>query len=391
MFEAKVPNVNELADVIFSGLWDGPAGYSEINRCMMRGFEAEGINVCLRSHRNPYRTKMRMSPADCAFFDVLQRRAPRHDAVFINSTIPHGFIDSRSGHRIGLTMFESIDTIPDLFRIFCNKQHELWLPSKMCVRAFKAGGVDQPIHRMPLGVDVERFRPGVEPYKLLADLPHGFRIGCNVGHSFRKGYDVLLRAYYEAFTSDDDVCLIYKGYYGGSDSPSAKERVMADLREVKAEYGRRTDLPAVQVFADCIDADEMPGFYTGLDVLCTMTRGEGFFMPGIEAMASGIPNIVPAAGAFRDFMDKDTTLFVEVDDCPIAGEQIKELCHLYDGLRFVEPSHEDCAVKLRWAFEHRDELRAMGQRARKVVAESWTWERANRRMAERLRVIFQGG
>ena len=86
---------------------------------------------------------------------------------------------------------------------------ELWVPSSFVRQGFLQSGVPaERVHVVPLGVDHELFRPGVEPLP----LPTGkrFRFLFVGGTIHRKGIDVLLEAYARAFTSADDVCLVVK-------------------------------------------------------------------------------------------------------------------------------------------------------------------------------------
>ena len=83
---------------------------------------------------------------------------------------------------------------------------ELWAPSRFVADAFAGAGVSRErIQVIPHGFAPEVFHPGVKPWR-----PAGCR-GCMLlfvgGTIRRKGVDLLLQAYGDAFSPDDDVAL----------------------------------------------------------------------------------------------------------------------------------------------------------------------------------------
>ncbi|HXG49186.1 MAG TPA: glycosyltransferase, partial [Methylomirabilota bacterium] len=90
---------------------------------------------------------------------------------------------------------------------------EAWVPSEFVRRCYIESGVDPgKVHVVPNGIDPERFRPDVPPRRLATEKKFKFLF---VGGTIpRKGPDVLLRAYLESFTADDDVCLVIKDFGG---------------------------------------------------------------------------------------------------------------------------------------------------------------------------------
>merc|ERR1712224_1160498 len=104
-------------------------------------------------------------------------------------------------------MFET-DRIPDDWPEKCNKEvDEIWVPSHFNVDTFNRSGVNFNLLRvMPEPIDVQRYNPQfVEPLTLPYKASYSFLA---VGKwEERKGYRMLLTAYFTAFSFEDDVAL----------------------------------------------------------------------------------------------------------------------------------------------------------------------------------------
>ena len=103
---------------------------------------------------------------------------------------------------------------------------ELWVPSEFVRRMYIDSGIDaERVHVVPNGVDLDRFTP--DGPRLDIDAP-GVRLLFVGGLIRRKGPDVLLHAYREAFAGRDDVTLVVKdfgadGIYAGTDRDGLRE------------------------------------------------------------------------------------------------------------------------------------------------------------------------
>ena len=108
----------------------------------------------------------------------------------------------------------------------------------------------------------------------------------------RKGCDLLLKAWFGAFTGDDDVKLIIKTF------PNIHNTVRADLEHLRGAY---ENCPNVEIIEDDLSQAELAELYDRSDVVVLPTRGEGYNLPALEAMLSGIPLIVTGFGGHIDF------------------------------------------------------------------------------------------
>jgi hypothetical protein len=125
---------------------------------------------------------------------------PGWDAV---APCPH---PSDAAYAIGRTMYET-DRIPVSWVERCNKMDEIWVPTAFHVEAFVRSGVDRSkLVTMPEAVDTAFF----DPSKVSAMPLDGVKEGAFVFLSVfkwerRKGWELLLRAFFEEFTDSDPV------------------------------------------------------------------------------------------------------------------------------------------------------------------------------------------
>ena len=123
------------------------------------------------------------------------------------------------------TMFET-DSIPPDWVGRLNLMDEVWVPTHFNAETFANAGVTVPIHVVPGGVDATLFRPALRPLRIPGT--RGTVFLSIFEWAFRKGWDVLLSAWAEAFGPEDDVSLVLRttpvAGAGGSPAPTTAHR-----------------------------------------------------------------------------------------------------------------------------------------------------------------------
>jgi FkbM family methyltransferase len=253
-----------------------------------------------------------------------------------------------------------------------NEVDEIWVPTDFVKKVYINSGIDSnKIFVIPWGIDPAIFNPDV-PARILP-TSKSFRFVFVGGTIHRKGFDRVLNAYLEEFGPEEDVCLVIKDL--GVDSFYR----YGNLRnEIKAAQENRR-LPEIVYFDDNWTPGQLASLYVGCDCLVMPYRGEGFGLPILEGMACGIPAIVPRGGASDDFVtDKSGYLL---------NSHLVESTHNWE---LVGPAMEleinplELMKKMRFAFEHSDEVHNLGRQAAKSIGREFTWERTARMMSERI-------
>jgi glycosyltransferase involved in cell wall biosynthesis len=110
------------------------------------------------------------------------------------------------------------------------------------------------------------------------------------------------------------------------------------------------------------------------------TRGEGWGMPVLEAMACGLPAIATNWSGPADFLTPAVGYPLDVK----AMVDAEARCPYYDGFQWAEPDAEHLRFLLREVFDHPDDARAKGLAAAADVAGNYTWQHVANRVTARL-------
>jgi glycosyltransferase involved in cell wall biosynthesis/ADP-heptose:LPS heptosyltransferase/predicted Zn-dependent protease/GT2 family glycosyltransferase len=307
----------------------------------------------------------------------LKYPAPKGTQVTIRHAWPPNWERPASGKWVLVQPWE-FGVLPEEWVQRLETVDEIWAPSEYVRRVYVESGVDpRKVHVVPNGIDPELFRPNAKPMPLATRKKFKFLF---VGGTIpRKGPDLLLKAYLERFTVADDVCLVIKDF--GGQSVYAGQTFESQIRATQS----RSDAPEILYLNKDLSPESLPGLYTACDCLVHPYRGEGFGLPVLEAMACGLPVIVTGGGSTDDFATDDFAYRL-----PALR---KSLGPSVSGLRLVregwmlEPDLVALGERMKHVIAHRDEALAKGRAASEHVRCEWTWERAARIAAQRVRQL----
>jgi glycosyltransferase involved in cell wall biosynthesis len=302
--------------------------------------------------------------------EVIKRREinPQDPQIIYGQGDAFGSVEGN--YRVGYTMLETTG-IPNEWVRQCNEMNEVWVPSPFNAWSFRRSGVNVPIKVMPLGlIDTQYFNPGIRGYRTEDDF--SFLSVFEWGE--RKAPETLLRAFNRAFRAHEPVVLICK--YSNHDPGLSPSHLIEQLN-LDPEGGRI-------LFSenDYVPYYPISHLYRSVDCFVLPTRGEGWGMPILEAMACGLPVIASYWSAQQYFM-------TDTNSYPLQARLVKAeaKCPYYAGFKWVEPDEEHLRHLLRHIFENQEEAKAKGQRAAKDVAERWSISQTARRMRHRLEEI----
>jgi glycosyltransferase involved in cell wall biosynthesis len=263
------------------------------------------------------------------------------------------------------------DEIPSEWVRQANLMDEVWVPSRFNVETFQRSGVKRPIYVIPLGVDCNYFHPEIN-HQTFDDV---FTFLSIFEWGERKAPELLLTAFNDEFRSGEPVILICKIL---NVDPGV------DVKRDIANLGLNSGGGQIHVSLNqMIPTYQLGCLYRSADCFVLTTRGEGWGMPVIEAMACGLPVIATDWSAHRDFMNASNAYPLLVDK--VIPAQAK--CPYYAGFGWAEPSYDHLRVLMRHVFENQEEARVKGLRAAADVRSSWTWGHAAAKIVDRLEVI----
>jgi len=120
----------------------------------------------------------------------------------------------------------------------------------------------------------------------------------------------------------------------------------------------------------------MAALYRASDAFVLATRGEGWGLPLLEAMACGLPVITTGIGPIREYATDQTALLLDYELVPARDSQDSTFDHAFRWGRWAEPDVLQLRRFMRWLYEHRGEGRELGRRAAQEARLGWTWRHA---------------
>eukprot|EP00435_Cladocopium_sp_Y103_P044370 s728_g12.t1 len=220
----------------------------------------------------------------------------------------------------------------------CDRFDYVWVPSAQSREAFLESGLSKDrVKVLPEAVDTSAFScrsAKVQPpfrsgAKALDDfLEHKPKQSFTFLSMFkwepRKNWYGLLESFLDAFpeqytsirgpngeSRNVSVRLLVKTQILGWSPDDPRQDVPDLLQEKRLSEGSLEG--RLLVFHDFLSSSEIPKLFKAVDGFILPTHGEGWGLPLIEAMASGVPTISTGWGGHMDFMSKENSWPVSYD------------------------------------------------------------------------------
>ncbi|KAI9156168.1 hypothetical protein LWI28_001643 [Acer negundo] len=280
---------------------------------------------------------------------------------------PTGYGDFRS--VVGRTMFETDRVNPEHVKR-CNRMDFVWVPTEFHVSTFVQSGVDPTkVVKIVQPIDVKFFDPlKYEPLDIAT-------IGkCVLGGrkpnlsskefvflsifkwEYRKGWDVLLKAYLKEFSKADGVALylLTNTYHSDGDFDNKIVNFVGDSAIEKPVDG----WAPIFVIDTHIAQIDLPRIYKAADTFVLSSRGEGWGRPLVEAMAMSLPVIATNWSGPTEYLTEENSYPLQVD----RMSQVME--GPFKGHFWAEPSVDKLRALMRRAVSNIEEANAKGKKAR---------------------------
>ncbi|KEG09871.1 putative mannosyltransferase-like protein [Trypanosoma grayi] len=339
-----------------------------------------------------------------------------------------GRVRQRPGYAVGriITEMSRISAV-EVERIHRHLD-EVWAPSSFFKSIYERSGVKHGmIHVIPESIDAFTFDPALQepidhtlPAVLAAALgkegiwsnrpldddaqpqqsgakKRRHRFLSVFKWEFRKGWDVLLKAYWEAFGSGkphhDDVVLYIKVNFllkfsdgvSFSTLPRFLEHWVRDTMQLPITLA---DFPPIVIIGvEGMSQDLLLRLYRSVDAFVLPTRAEGWGVPAMEAMSMALPVLTTNWGGSTAFATRENSFLIPVDG---LEELPPRSVYGYEpGKKYAMPSVAGTAALMQYVLQHPEHAREVGRRARRSVEANYTEEVVASQMVRRLREIAQ--
>jgi glycosyltransferase involved in cell wall biosynthesis len=308
-----------------------PDGYGQSQQYLTRSLKENGIDV--------QRTDKGQEIGLCYYTPVFQDRL-------------------KTPIKVIYSMFEST-TIPSGWVKHLKKADKVFVPSKFCQKSFATRGIESTV--VPLGYNDE-------VYKYIERSKHEeFTFLHYNAFNMRKGFDLVFKAFTEEFKVEEPVKLVLKTISNKSPFPI-----------LKSEY------PNIEVQRGEYTHAQMHDLLESADAFLFPSRGEGFGLTPLEALATGLPVLIPNSSGMSEYFDKEYFYEVKVEgSCPPVYQSYPA----WDVGTMVEPSLEDLKKQMRYVYEHQAEAKEKGRLGADWVKKNWSIDKTGRLLAKELKEV----
>lgn len=272
---------------------------------------------------------------------------------------PYGVLQMESDIRLVYTMFES-DKIPVDWPDYLAAADEVLVPSRWMQRVMLESGIKSTV--VPLGYNDRVF--SFIPRNIPADHNEDFTFIHYNSFNIRKGFTEVLEAFTREFRHDEPVKLILK--------------TTLDVTPIPLPRGQ---YPNIEVIRGAVSERQLTDILGRAHCMVYPSRGEGFGITPLEAMATGIPAIVPNEHGISEYFDKRYMLEVKATErCPglynrFKGQDVGEM---------VVADVDDLRRQMRYAYTHQQDMHDMGVKAAKYV-QKYTYKNTATKLVEILK------
>ncbi len=334
-------NINSKKTIRVEGTFEDSYSLSIINRNLVLALDAIPMyDVSLFATTGPgdYTPDLKIIK-DTKVIELYNKKFDLPDFV-IRNIYPPRIYDMRGRNRLIYFYWEE-SRIPQQWVHEFNKLEAVLAPSSFVKKVMIDSGVKTQIFVVLNGLNhgLLKINPK-KPRNITTKKKYKF---LNISSGFpRKGIDVLLDAFCEEFTANDDVCLIVKTF------PNIHNNISELITNAKTIKCNCPEI--IQIDRD-LEENEIAWLYKNSDCLAYPTRGEGFGLPIAEAMLFKIPVIATNYSAHLDFCNDDNSFLINYKLEP-SRTHIKKEWNI-ENSSWAEPDKEHLKGLMRFVYENR--------------------------------------
>jgi len=277
------------------------------------------------------------------------------------------YLSNGDKNRFGIWCYE-FPIIPKDFIKYYKFSDKILAPSNFARDIFIKNKVpENHVITVPHGIDLDAFS-NVEKFPLKTKKNIKFLIPLGQPH-IRKAIPETIEAFYKAFTSKDDVCLVAKIPKKSEKNQPFEVDVKKIINQLNAKYKNH---PELELITDYVP--NMVTLFNACDVVYSLTHAECFFMPALEGFAANKLVIVPRHGGQLDFCNDDNSLLVSGKEvrAPLESQYWEQSPFN----SYFEANQEHAIETLRDVYKNYNSLLSSKNSNMKQTVSAYTWDKA---------------
>ena len=322
------------------------SGYGDHARDLVRSF-IKHDKFDIKIHDVPWGSTPRNALDDKLDENIISRilsepKVDRQPDVYVDIRIPNEF-QAHGNFNIGITAGIETTAISNAWVDGCNKMDIVIVPSEHSKTGFVSAlyekmqtlpnGENQKIGELKIQKPIEVLFEGTNDnvYKpidnvsldLVDDIKEDFaflHVGLwgNGGYGEdRKDISKLIKVFYESFANKKKQPALILKTAGATFSILDREDCLRKINEIKSKFPKDWNLPHVYLLHGGLSSEEMNKLYNHpkIKAFVSLTHGEGFGRPMLEASMVGLPVITSGWSGQMDFLS-------QTDSMLLGGEMV---------------------------------------------------------------------
>ena len=388
------------------------SGYGDHARDLVRAFiklNKFDVNIMDvpwgETPRNALDKKLDKNIIDCI---LPEPKMDRHPDVYVDIRIPNEF-QTYGKVNIGITAGIETTAVSSNWIESCNKMDLIIVPSEHSKEGFvralyekmqqlpngeqqKVGELklEKPIEALFEGVDENVFKPlENSSLSLVDDIKEDFAF-LHVGLWGKGGYgedrkDIskTIKIFYESFANKKEQPALILKTAGATFSILDREECLRKINEIKSMFPKDWNLPNVYLLHGSLSSEEMNKLYNHPKVksFISLTHGEGFGRPMLEATMTGLPVIASGWSGQMDFLS-------QTDSMLLGGElvQVPKSQHWKDIIvpesQWFNVNEQQAYKAMNYCFENYDEVKGKALNLMKINRDKFTLDKMTENLGE---------
>jgi glycosyltransferase involved in cell wall biosynthesis len=310
-----------------------------------------------------------------------------HDVTF-QLQLPNEWNPSLGSFNVGVTAAVETDRCNPEWIPCCNRMDVVVVPSEHTKKVLQASGkLEKPVIVIPESFADACGQEEVKPIELDLSTQFNFLIfGQLTGNNpknDRKNIFFTIKWLCDVFKNDSQVGIVIKTNTGRM--TKIDKKICTDMFKQILKEARQGPNPKFHLIHGMMQDEDVAGLYRHpkIKALVTLTRGEGFGLPILEAAASGLPVIATNWSGHMDFMQLGKFVNVDYELKEIDPSRVDNKLFM-KGSRWAEVVEDDFKRRMKKFKESSSVPREWAVDLQKKVRKEFSFEAVSHKWEEAL-------